>query len=132
MCFLCLFVADSSEDQLHRELNISWPATAHEWIADADVWCDGDRQEACSATSCRIHRSSHVSGKSRQQWIRKIRMIEDVEDLRSQLNPKLLIDLSVFEDREVDVVITRSTQRVSTKRAEVPRPGNTRSRATVA
>src|SRR6185369_14752510 len=57
-------------------------------------------------------------------------MVEDVEDLSPQLNPQLLIDLRILEDREVDIVITRPTQRVSTKRAKVPRPGNTRSSAT--
>ena len=59
-------------------------------------------------------------------------MIEDVEDLSSQLNPQLLSDVSVFEDREVDVVITRPTQRVSTKRTKMPRAGNTRTRTAVA
>src|SRR6185369_3796763 len=53
-------------------------------------------------------------------------MIEDVEDFSSQLYAQVLRDVSVFEDREVDVVITRTAQSVAAKRAEVPRAGNAR------
>src|ERR1044072_9631238 len=58
-------------------------------------------------------------------------MVEDVEDFSPTLNPQLLSDVSILEDREVDIVITRPTQRVSTKRSEVPRAGNTRSRTAI-
>ena len=51
-------------------------------------------------------------------------MVEDVEDFRAQLKPQLLRDVSVFEDREVDVVITRTTQSIATERTKVPGAGN--------
>src|SRR5689334_7277305 len=59
-------------------------------------------------------------------------MVEDIEDLRSQLYSQLLRELRVLEDREVDVVISRTTQRVSTERTEVPGAGNTRSSTPIA
>src|SRR5437868_10546534 len=58
-------------------------------------------------------------------------MIEDVEDFRAQLKSQFLGDVSVFEDRNVDVAITWSAQRVSTKRSEMPRARNTRSSTAV-
>src|ERR1043165_3560610 len=51
-------------------------------------------------------------------------MVEDVEDLRAQLHAQVLSELRVFEDREVDVLITRPTQRVAAKRTEVPSSRN--------
>src|SRR5262249_51369422 len=74
-----------SEDQLQRQLNISWSTTAHERIADADVWCDGDREKPGSSSRYRIDRRSHVGRESRQQGIREVRMIEDIEDFSTQL-----------------------------------------------
>ena len=59
-------------------------------------------------------------------------MIEDVEDLGSQLNFQLLSDVRVFEDREVDVVITRATQGIATKRTKMPGAGNARTGAAIA
>src|SRR5690349_4278201 len=102
-----------SENKLHRELNITWAATAEERIADAHVGCDGDREKARAAAGHGIDRRSHVGGKTRQQRIREVWMVEDVEDFGAQLQPQFLRQLGVLEDREVDVVITRTTQRIA-------------------
>ena len=59
-------------------------------------------------------------------------MIEDVEDFGAQLQAQFFRDVSVFEDREVDVVITGTTQRVTAERAKVPGAGNARSSTAVA
>src|SRR5690349_19000776 len=59
-------------------------------------------------------------------------MVEDVEDFRAQLHPQLLGKLRVLEDREVDIVITRTTQSVTTERTKVPGAGNTRSGTAIA
>src|SRR6185369_5930161 len=59
-------------------------------------------------------------------------MIEDVEDLGSELNTQLLCNVRVFEDREIDVGITWPTQCVSTQRTEMPRAGNTRPGTSIA
>ena len=122
----------TSEDQLHRKLKVAWSTTTHERVADADVWRDGDRQKPCPSPSHRIDRRCHVSREAREQRIRKVWVIEDVEDFSSQLQPQFLSQLSVLEDRKIDVVITRTTQGVAAKRTEVPGAGNTGSRTAVA
>src|SRR6185503_792342 len=114
------------ENQLQCQLNVPWSATTHERIPDADVGCDGDWEKTGASTCYRIDRRSHVGGEARQQGIRKVWVVEDVEDLGSQLQPQLLRDVSVFEDRKVDVVITGTTQSVATQRSEMPCAGNTR------
>src|SRR6185503_12704661 len=103
-----------------------------EGVADADVGGDRDREEACSSARRGVDGGSHVCRKARQKGIREVRMIEDVEDLGSQLNFQLLSDVRVFEDREVDVVITRTAQGIATKRTEMPGAGNARTGAAVA
>src|SRR5690348_5342161 len=54
-------------------------------------------------------------------------MVENVEDLSAELKAQFLREFRVFEDREVDVVITGPAQGVATERSEMPRSGNARS-----
>src|SRR5215813_1029565 len=121
---MCAFQIKPSKNQLHCQLNIPWSTTAQKRIADANVRCNGNRKKASASTGRRIYRGSHISCKTRQQWIGKVWMIEEIEDFGAQLYPKLLSDVSIFENGEVNVAITRSPQGVPTERTKMPGSGN--------
>ena len=87
-----------SKDQLQRQLNIPWSTATQKRIPDTNIRRDGDRQKARSPSRHRIDRRSEVSGEAWQQWIRKVWVVEDVEDLSAQLQPQLFRDFRIFED----------------------------------
>ena len=109
-----------SENQPCGELNVAWATAPEKRIADADVGRDRNRQKAGAASGYRIDAGSKVRSETRQQRIGKIRVVENVEDLGAQLNLHMFGDGRVFEDREVDVSVTRAAQSVATERTKVP------------
>src|SRR4051794_38837714 len=91
--------ASSLEREAHRQLNVASTASAEERIADADVWRCGDRQRSLPNPATRIRRimrnpiGLEVDQKVRQQRIREVRMVEQVDDVGTELRSDPLTEL---------------------------------------
>jgi hypothetical protein len=74
------------ETEPQRHLYVSRPSASEVRVLCADIGSDGDRQKT-NAAACRVDPvGGPVHHIIRIEWIRKIRVIEDVEDVDSQLH----------------------------------------------
>ena len=100
------------ELQFQSQLNYARAAAAETWVALGDVWGLGDDTVAnrdvfgvCSKCDC----------PARQ---REVRVIEDVKQLRAELNAHAVRKCSLLVQREIRIPIVRPVDRVSAKISE--------------
>src|SRR5579862_2877379 len=103
------------EREFRCELNTPRPTASEERIADANVAGGGD---GITAGAC-LQRVRPVQGKSvrrwigdkcRQEWIRKIRMVHDIEEISPQLQIKPLSKNRVLINGKVPLFVSRAVQ----------------------
>lgn len=100
-------------------MNVSRTAAAEERVADADVGRDGDWQKADSAP-CGIDAvKARVRSEARQKRRREIRVIQDIKNLRAQLQRDVFGYFRRFEHRKIEIFIPRTDERISAEAAEM-------------
>lgn len=120
------------ERELGRQLNPTRPAAPQERVAYAHVAgsCEtkmaatapyGDRRTARNAwTAIANSTLCSIRDKRRQEGIREVRMIEDVEELGANLHAEPLGNRRVLVNREVPLLVLWPTQCVAAQASEMP------------
>src|SRR5579859_1292925 len=109
-----------------RQLNAARATAADERVADAHVARGSDGQTAAANFTIpgaveRKASRGRIGDKRRQQRIREVRVIEQVEEVDSELHADALGNRRLLVDGEVPLFERRSSQRVAAHVAEVPR-----------
>jgi len=129
--------ANQLEGKLRRQLNPARPPAAEEGIANANVAGSDDVITSVAYLSSRTAGnesaftsgwrkiSSWIGNKSWQEWVREVRVIQDIEELRAQLHTQAFRDCGVLVNREVPLFKCRPHKGVSALIPKVTRSGHT-------
>src|SRR5271169_4781251 len=114
-----------SEKKLQAQLNRARSTRADHWVGRGDIW------SGTTATKVRGGRIIQTETVLSAVRIGKVRMVENVEKLRPELNMKPLPELPVLRQREVQVAETRIGERVPAHVAELPERRRNHDRVTL-
>src|SRR6266853_3150807 len=101
-----------SENELQAELHRARASRANGWVGSGDV---GRGTAAAEATHGRIIEAKAILAAIR---IGEVRMVENVEELRSELGAKALAKMPVLRQREIYVLETGIGENVASHGAE--------------
>src|SRR5262249_33075486 len=114
----------SLEADLRRELQSARPSAAEKRIADSYITCSSERVRT-DATTCAVESVYHrIGDKVRQQRICEVRMVEQVEELRPQVQRYMLGYWRVLEDCCVELLEAGPAEGVASEIPEVPSAGH--------
>src|SRR5690348_17609026 len=104
------------EREFRSELNAARSATAQERVADADVPCRRDWVPI--HTNFAIPNGlkavdSRIGDERGQEWIREVRVIQDIEEFRAQLHVKPFGNRGAFVNCQIPLLERRSVQSVA-------------------
>lgn len=114
------------ENDLQRKLRSAWSTTSEERVANADITGGGKAQWAKTATWSRARDGAYTGARGigdevRQIRVRKIRVVQDVEELGPELQRNSLGQQRVLEDGQIDFLERRRSQSVAAEVAKVAR-----------
>src|SRR5208337_687038 len=100
--------------ELNCQLDSARTASPDEGIAFSHVTCGGSGQEALARTRVRIDPCVVAGGKEGgQEWICKIRVIDDVEEICTELHFQPFVDRRVLIEGEVPLLESRAEERIA-------------------
>src|SRR5262249_17380725 len=105
------------------ELKAAGSAATEERVADSHVTGRAQRVVPAVAAGRGIGRSD-VGDEVRQERIREVRVVEQVEELSPELQVDLLGQSRIFEEREVELLEAGPSQRIASQVAEMASAGD--------
>jgi hypothetical protein len=111
------------ERNLGRKLDAPRPASTEKRIADACI-SRGDDLVRTLLSPGEVVRRAGVSDEVWHFRIRKVGMIEQIEELRAELQVHTLAQCGVLVDREIELLKARPFQRIAGQIAEVSGAGD--------
>ena len=95
-------------------MDSAWTASPDEGIAFSHVTRGRSGQEALARTGVRIDPMVVARGKEgRQEWIGEIRVIEDVEEIRTELYFQPFVDRGVLIESKVPLLERRAEEGIT-------------------